>query len=58
MTKPFGEVFPKLHLSEDARELMGQSSVSRVTMNTHKDLMSVYLESDVLIHKKYILETN
>ena len=57
MTKPFGEVFPKLHLSEDARELMGQSSVSRVTMNSHKDLMRVYLESDVLIHKKYILET-
>ncbi|MDO5345196.1 MAG: PolC-type DNA polymerase III [Lachnospiraceae bacterium] len=57
MTKPFGEVFPKLHLSEDAGELMGQSGIARVTMNSRKDMMRIYLESDVLIHKKYILET-
>ena len=57
MAKSFAEVFPKLQLSRDAGELMEQASIARVTMNPGRDLMRVYLESDVLIHKKYIFET-
>ncbi len=57
MTKPFEEVFPKLQLSQDAKDLMGQASVARVTMNTRRDQMRIYLESETLIHKKYIFET-
>lgn len=57
MVKAFFEVFPNLSLEEDARELMGQCGIARVTMNARKDLMRIYLESDTLIHKKYILET-
>ena len=57
MQKAFFEVFPELSLNEDTTELMKQASIARVTMNSRKDLMRIYLESDVLIHKKYIFET-
>ena len=57
MIKSFAEAFPDLHLSQDARELMEQASVVRVTLNAGRDQMRIYLESDVLIHKKYIFET-
>ena len=57
MAKPFTEVFPELSLQEDARERMAQCTVARITMNPGKDFMKIYLESDKLIHKKYIFET-
>ena len=57
MSKAFSEVFPSLSLGEDSRELMWQCTIARVTMNPRKDFMKIYLESDKLIHKKYIFET-
>jgi len=57
MAKAFYDVFPELVLQEELRELMGQTEVARVTMNSRRDSMKVYLESEKLIHKKYIFDT-
>ena len=57
MAKAFYDVFPGLVLQEDLRELMGQTEVVRVTMNSRRDFLKIYLESDKLIHKKYIFDT-
>ena len=42
MIKSFAEAFPDLHLSQDARELMEQASVVRVTLNAGRDQMRIY----------------
>ena len=57
MTKAFTEVFPKLRLSDDAGALMRQAQVARVTMTSRRDHMKIYLESEVLIQKEYVYET-
>ncbi|MDO4298457.1 MAG: PolC-type DNA polymerase III [Lachnospiraceae bacterium] len=57
MTKSFYDVFPSLELSGQAKGLMEHSTVNRVTMNRGKDHLKIYLESEKLIHKKYIYET-
>lgn len=56
MTKPFFEVFPNLNLSDQIKNLFAQVAVTRVTVTSAKDRMRIYLSSEKLIHKKYILE--
>ncbi len=57
MTKPFYDVFPALELSGQTKSLMEHSSVNRVTMNRGRNHLKIYLESEKLIQKKYIYET-
>lgn len=54
MQKPFLEVFPTLDLEDEVQSLIEFVQVSRVTMNRERDFIRVYLESEKLIHKKYI----
>ncbi len=56
MQKPFFEVFPTLELGESLQSLMEFVRVNRITLNPDRDFMRIYLESDKLIHKKYIYE--
>ena len=56
MTKPFFEVFPNLNLNDQIKNLFAQVAVTRVTVTSAKDRMRIYLSSEKLIHKKYILE--
>ncbi len=56
MQKPFFEVFPMLDLGDEMHSLLEFVQVSRVTMNRERTLMRIYLESEKLIHKKYIFE--
>ena len=53
----FFEVFPQLKLGEHLSGLFGQVVVPKVTMTSAKDLIRVYILSEKLIHKKYIIET-
>lgn len=57
MEKMFFEVFPQLQLGEHLSGLFAQVVVPKVTMTSAKDLIRVYISSEKLIHKKYILET-
>ncbi|MDD6616763.1 MAG: PolC-type DNA polymerase III [Lachnospiraceae bacterium] len=57
MTKSFYDVFPTVQLAGQTRSLMERSNVSRVTMNRGRDHLKIYLESENLIQKKYIYET-
>ncbi len=57
MTKPFYDVFPALELSGQTKSLMEHSSVNRITMNRGRNHLKIYLESERLIQKKYIYET-
>ena len=56
MQKPFFDVFPTLDLRDELQSLLEFVQVSRVTLNREKDFMRVYLDSEKLIHKKYIYE--
>ncbi len=54
MTKPFHDVFPDLHVPEEARGYLDDSQVTRVAMNAEQTKLRVYLESNNLIHRKYL----
>ncbi|MCD7817719.1 MAG: PolC-type DNA polymerase III [Lachnospiraceae bacterium] len=56
MSKVFSDVFPSLEISDSLAGLLEYVTVGRVTMNKRRDFLHVYIESDRLIYKKYILE--
>ncbi|UWP58949.1 PolC-type DNA polymerase III [Ruminococcus gauvreauii] len=54
MEKKFFEVFPKLFIEEELRELIEDARVMRVSSNPEKTRLRVYLRSEQWIHKKHI----
>ncbi|MCD8022739.1 MAG: hypothetical protein LUF30_07155 [Lachnospiraceae bacterium] len=56
MSKSFSDVFPSLEVSDSLAGLLEYVTVSRVTMNHRRDFMHVYIESDRLVFKQYVLE--
>ncbi len=55
--KSFKEAFPSLKLSGEAAEQMEHMQVERVTVNTARDHMKIYLQGTYPIHKEIIFET-
>ncbi|MCC8066147.1 MAG: PolC-type DNA polymerase III, partial [Clostridiales bacterium] len=56
MSKAFSEVFPSLDVSDELESLLEYVTVERVTMNRKRDFMHIYIASDRLIFKKYVLD--
>ncbi|MCC8103823.1 MAG: PolC-type DNA polymerase III [Clostridiales bacterium] len=56
MSKSFTDVFPALDVSDSLAGLLEYVTVERVTMNSRRDFMHVYIASDRLVFKKYVLE--
>ncbi|MGN1023350.1 MAG: PolC-type DNA polymerase III N-terminal domain-containing protein, partial [Lachnospiraceae bacterium] len=56
MEKEFFSVFPTLKVGKNLQELFGGTKVVRITFNRENTKLKIYLESDHLIHKKYIYE--
>ena len=52
--KEFFEVFPALELKNDIRDLMEEVKVTKVTSNSRRDFIKVYLFSKRLIEKNVI----
>ena len=57
MSKPFFEVFPTLQLNDENRLMLEGVEVTKVTTNSNRDYIKVYLYSRHLIQKKQIYET-
>ena len=57
MSKKFFEVFPTLQLDKKMKTLLESTVVERVTSNRAKDMIRVYLQSDHLLQKDLIWET-
>lgn len=57
MSKQFFEVFPTLQLDKKMKMLLENTQVERVTSNRQKDLLRVYLQSDHLLQKEFVWET-
>ena len=59
MAKPFFEVFPTLKVGEETKNLLSEVEVTRVSTNTRRDILRVYIAGRRLIPKKkiYQLET-
>jgi len=56
LSKLFTDVFPALDVSDSLAGLLEYVTVERVTMNSRRDFMHVYIASDRLVFKKYVLE--
>ena len=56
MTKPFFEVFPDLKLDSELSHLFEDVTVTKVSSNTARDFIRVYIESHHLIEKKHIYQ--
>ena len=56
MTKSFFEVFPDLKLDGELRHLFEDVMVTKVSSNTARDFIRVYIESHHLIEKKHIYQ--
>ncbi|MDO4632738.1 MAG: PolC-type DNA polymerase III [Eubacteriales bacterium] len=54
--KRFTEVFPQLQVSERTERMKEKLAVTRVTLNSSRNLMCVFTLSDTWIHKKHIYE--
>ena len=54
MGKPFFEVFPSLKLDNKVRDIMGQTTVEKVTATKRKDFLRIYVNSSRLIYKQDI----
>lgn len=54
MGKLFFDVFPTLQINDSIQSLFAQVTVLKVSVTSAKDLMRVYLDSEKLIHKKYV----
>ena len=52
MAKPFFEVFPTLKVGEETKNLLSEVEVTRVSTNTRKDILRVYIAGRRLIPKK------
>ena len=57
MSKQFFEVFPTLQLDKKMKTLLESTVVERVTSNRAKDILRVYLQSNHLLQKELIWET-
>ena len=57
MSKQFFEVFPTLQLDKRMKSLLESTTVERVTSNRAKDMLRIYLQSDHLLQKEFIWET-
>ncbi len=56
MSKPFMDVFPELKLDKKVQEQIEQVEVEKVTTNSRKDFLRVYITSNYLIQKETILK--
>ena len=56
MNKPFFEVFPTLKVNQEIQMLFEGVEVSKVSTNTSRDFIKIYLYSQHLIQKKCIYE--
>ncbi|MGN0330717.1 MAG: PolC-type DNA polymerase III [Kineothrix sp.] len=54
--KKFCEVFPSLQLEGKVKSLMEQVDVERVSSTRRRDFLRIYISSDRLIEKEYILK--
>ena len=52
--KPFLEVFPDLHITDNLRELLDLVEVERVTTTRDRSSIRIYIVSPRLIHKQNI----
>ena len=57
MKQKFFEVFPTLQLEKKMKALLESTIVERVTSNRQKDFLRIYLQSDHLLQKEIIWET-
>ena len=57
MSKQFFEVFPTLQVDKKMKTLLENTIVDRVTSNRAKDMLRIYLQSDHLLQKEFIWET-
>ena len=57
MSKQFFEVFPTLQVDKKMKSLLENTIVDRVTSNRAKDMLRIYLQSDHLLQKEFIWET-
>ena len=57
MSKKFFEVFPTLQLDKKIKNLLESTVVERVTSNRARDMIRVYLQSDHLLQKDLVWET-
>ncbi len=55
MRKKFFDVFPSLQLDDKIRNLFEQVEVERISATKRKDFLRIYIVSDRLIHKEFIL---
>lgn len=56
MSKPFSEVFPDLKLDEQAKEQMDDVEVEKITANSRKNFLRIYIRCNHLIQKEIILK--
>lgn len=57
MAKAFFEVFPTLKLNIGVQDIMGQTTVERISATKRKDFLRIYIHSSRLILKEDIVET-
>ena len=57
MSKKFFEVFPTLQFDKKMKSLLENTFIERVTSNRQKDLIRIYLQSDHLLQKDFVWET-
>ncbi len=56
MERAFTEVFPGLKVKEEINDLLAKVTVAKVTVTSAKDILRVFIVSEVWIHKKFIYE--
>ncbi|WP_342759738.1 PolC-type DNA polymerase III [Kineothrix sedimenti] len=54
--KKFFEVFPSLQLEDKLQDLFGQVEVERISATKRKDFLRIYISSDRLIRKEYVMK--
>ena len=57
MAKAFFDVFPSLQLEGDLKEIIQETQVEKVSTTKKQDFIRIYLTSNVLIDKSFILKT-
>ncbi|MCI8813961.1 MAG: PHP domain-containing protein, partial [Lachnospiraceae bacterium] len=56
MEKKFFDVFPNLQVNPDVKGWLDEAAVTRVTCNSERTRLRIYLVCDRWIHKKYIFQ--
>ena len=56
MGKAFFEVFPELNMNSEAQALLNQVEISKITTNSQRNFLRIYLYSKRLIPKKIIFD--